>query len=186
MNEQSSEGIQAAPLGQYAGFVTRLVAWIIDGLIISAVITVTFAAARLLIQAFPINEWLGLNQFMTQITTGVSVAVAVAIPIIYNIGFWLLAGQTFGKWVMGVRIIRTNGERVRFGTCVRRQIGYVFSAVLFIGYLWILVDNRRQGFHDKIAGTFVVYSWPEQQVFRPIRDAFRRSRFQRQASEGSE
>ena len=35
------------------------------------------------------------------------------------------------------------------------------SAILFLGYLWILFDNRRQGFHDKLAGTIVVYSWPE-------------------------
>lgn len=187
MVEQATEGTQATVLGQYAGFVTRLIAWIIDRLIVTAIITVTIAVISFLVQAVPINEWLGLDELILQIAVVVGVAVALTVPVIYNIGFWMLAGQTLGKWVMGVRIIRTNGERMRFGTCVRRQIGYFLSMVLFLGYLWILIDNRRQGFHDKIAGTFVVYSWPEEQMaVKPVRDRVRQSRFQRQAAQDLE
>ena len=42
-----------------------------------------------------------------------------------------------------------------------RDDGSWLLRILFPGYLWVLVDNRRQGFHDKLAGTFVIYSWPE-------------------------
>ena len=80
-----------------------------------------------------------------------------------------------------VRIVRTDGERMRFGNCVRRLIGYWVSAILFLGFLWVLVDNRRQGFHDKIAGTFVVYAWPEVgPPVTPARDRLRDLRQRRQ------
>jgi uncharacterized RDD family membrane protein YckC len=42
---------------------------------------------------------------------------------------------------------------------LRRFIGYFISGILFLGFLWVLLDSRRQGWHDKIAGTFVIYSW---------------------------
>jgi uncharacterized RDD family membrane protein YckC len=180
MNHQAIDSTQPVLLGQYAGFVTRLIGWIIDQLILAAVISIAVASVSFLLRAFPINAWLGGDEFVTRITIFVGIALVLAIPVIYNIGFWLLAGQTLGKWVMGVRIVRTDGERVRLGNCVRRQIGYVFSAFLFVGYLLILVDNRRQGLHDKLAGTFVVYTWPEQgPTVRPIRDGIRRFRFER-------
>jgi uncharacterized RDD family membrane protein YckC len=43
---------------------------------------------------------------------------------------------------------------------VRRFLGYILSIfAMWIGFLWILLDNRRQGWPDKIAGTFVIYAW---------------------------
>jgi len=63
--------------------------------------------------------------------------------------------------LMGLRLVRTDGQRLHIGNAIRRELGYVVSAILFLGYLWVLFDNRRQGFHDKLAGTIVVYSWPE-------------------------
>jgi uncharacterized RDD family membrane protein YckC len=88
---------------------------------------------------------------------------------------------------MGLRIVRTNGERVRAGNAVRREVGYVISGLLFLGYLWILFDNRRQGFHDKLAGTIVVYSWPEAELKGTfIRDQVQHIRYRRQMSQANE
>jgi uncharacterized RDD family membrane protein YckC len=43
---------------------------------------------------------------------------------------------------------------------LRRYVGYYLSALaLYAGYWWVLIDNRRQGWHDKLAGTIVVYAW---------------------------
>ncbi len=54
-----------------------------------------------------------------------------------------------------------NGERITFWPAVRRWLGYFVSAILFLGFLWVLVDDKRQGFHDKMAGSVVIYAWPE-------------------------
>ena len=49
-------------------------------------------------------------------------------------------------------------------TGIRRLLGYLVSTgSLGMGFLWMLIDDRRQGWHDKIAGTCVVYSWEARQ-----------------------
>jgi uncharacterized RDD family membrane protein YckC len=83
------------------------------------------------------------------------------VSFLYDVSFWVLSGQTPGKRVLGVRVMRTDGKRLTLGKAVLRRIGYWVSAIFFLGFLWILVDNRRQAFHDKLAGTIVTYSWPE-------------------------
>jgi uncharacterized RDD family membrane protein YckC len=152
---------QVTRLGQYAGFATRLIATIIDRLIVSGAISIIAAVTNIVLEALGLDQLLRLQGQGSLIMPVFVAVLALLLPIAYDIGFWLLAGQTPGKRVMGLRIVRTDGERVRFGNCVRRVIGYWISAILFLGYLWVLVDNRRQGFHDKIAGTFVVYTWPD-------------------------
>ena len=179
-NEQQP---QLNRLGQYAGFTTRLVGWIIDDLILVSIIAVTTALAGLIQNSLPINDLLGLQAEAEMIIAGFLVVLLLTIPPLYFISFWMLTGQTPGKRVMGLRIVRTDGERMRFGNCVRRLIGYWISDILLLGYLWVLVDNRRQGFHDKIAGTFVVYAWPEVgPPVTPARDRLRDFRQRREAA----
>jgi uncharacterized RDD family membrane protein YckC len=89
------------------------------------------------------------------------VGLNLLVTLAYNVGFWVMSGQTPGKRVLGVRVLRKDGTRVRLGNALRRQIGYWISSIFYLGFLWILFDNKRQGFHDKIAGTIVTYSWPE-------------------------
>ena len=63
--------------------------------------------------------------------------------------------------MLGVRVIRTDGGRLRLKNAILRQIGYWISTFFYLGFLWILIDNKRQGWHDKIGGSIVTYSWPE-------------------------
>ena len=61
---------------------------------------------------------------------------------------------------MGIRVVGPNGEYPTFWRSIRRYIGYLLIALsLGIGFLWVLIDKRRQGWDDKLAGTFVVYDW---------------------------
>jgi len=84
----------------------------------------------------------------------IGVGVAVGYPVV----FWVLLGQTPGKLLMGVRIARTNGQRLTIGRALLRYLGYWLSAIpLGLGFFWVLVDDQRQGWHDKLAGTYVIY-----------------------------
>mgnify|MGYP001117235424 CR=1 FL=1 len=66
-------------------------------------------------------------------------------------------GQTPGKMLMGLRVIRTDGEPIRDADAVLRYIGYLInSAVMMLGWLWGFFDPQNQGWHDKIAQTFVI------------------------------
>jgi uncharacterized RDD family membrane protein YckC len=170
-------------LGQYAGFVTRLVSFVIDRALVGVVAFVTLQSIDYVLGAFQINQLLGFWDMTWRGRSILVAAIYVILTVCYDIGFWLLAGQTPGKRVMGVRVLRSDGSRLRFGNAVRREIGYVLSGILFLGYLWILFDNRRQGFHDKLAGTIVVYSWPEGKLKGTfVRDRVERIRHRRQAS----
>jgi uncharacterized RDD family membrane protein YckC len=162
-------------LGRYAGFVTRLVAFAIDQVIVNSITFVTAYAVNWVINEFAINELLGFSEVLQQVQAILTVMILISVALLYYIGFWMLAGQTLGKRIMGVRIVRTDGGRVKFGNAVVRWLGYVVSGILFLGFLWILFDNKRQGFHDKLAGTFVVYSWPEDE----LKGTFVRDRVQR-------
>jgi uncharacterized RDD family membrane protein YckC len=150
----------ASIYGQYAGFVTRLVAFVID-LVIVAILVVMSNAAVEFVSTVLIRMHLLRSGSLTDTLVGfVAAGLGVVVFVAYYIGFWLAAGQTPGKRFIGVRIIRTDGGRVRFGNVLRRFIGYWLSCVLFLGYLWILVDNQRQAWHDSLAGTLVIYSRP--------------------------
>ena len=184
MDEQAPETVF---LGRYAGFITRMVAFIIDRAIVSIIVFITVWFTEWIVNAFQINIFLfaeGSSWQMSLLVTGLLYAV---ISLLYDIGFWLLAGQTPGKRVMGVRIVRTDGQRLNFGNALRRAIGYVLSGILFLGYLWILFDDQRQGIHDKLAGTMVVYSWPEDELHGTfVRDQVQHIRYKRQATRDSE
>ena len=70
----------------------------------------------------------------------------------------LQRGQTFGKWVTGLRIERANGESLSLKcTLLRHLIGYPLSLLTFgLGFLLAAFDNRGRTLHDRIAGTIVV------------------------------
>lgn len=74
--------------------------------------------------------------------------------------FWFFlafnAGQTPGKMLMNVRVIKTDGSPIRHSDAVLRYLGYILNDLCFSGWLWALFDNHTQGWHDKIACTYVV------------------------------
>ncbi len=104
--EPAAEDGQYTTLGQYAGFVTRMIGFIIDRLILSAVLTLLGLGVNLVLDLFPINEWLGLGELSSAIVVGIAVALVLSINLAYNVGFWLLVGQSPGQSLLGVRVVR--------------------------------------------------------------------------------
>ncbi len=59
--------------------------------------------------------------------------------------------------IMGIKVVSVDGGPVSVGKAFVRWIGYFVSAIVFcLGFLWIIWDKEKQGWHDKIAGTYVV------------------------------
>lgn len=66
-------------------------------------------------------------------------------------------GQTIGKRIMGVRVIKTDGSRLNTVDAIIRYLGYSVNSLIFaLGWLWAFIDVNRQGWHDKLANTYVV------------------------------
>jgi len=81
----------------------------------------------------------------------------VFIKLVYYTLFLGKSGQTLGKKLFGLRVIRTDGGPVTYGQALLRTIGYYLNMLtLQIGFLWVAVDSRKQGLHDKIAGTLEI------------------------------
>lgn len=142
--------------GEYAGFVSRLLAYGIDITVIVIMLVALGWLVDTVTRLFPTLLFEG-NGLIQVALAGV---VAVVTAGIYYLFFWTLAGQTPGKMLLGLRIVSLDGSRLTLWQALRRFIGYFLSALpLYAGYWWVLIDNRRQGWHDKLAGTVVVYIW---------------------------
>jgi len=144
--------------GHYAGFISRMLAYSLDIIVITVIFVFLTWFLETLSNFFQFALLENITStFLQFLVTG---AAVLLIASFYFIFFWTLLGQTPGKMLLGLRIVSTEGNNITFGQALRRYIGYYLSALaLYIGFLWVLVDNRRQGWHDKLAGTIVVYSW---------------------------
>jgi uncharacterized RDD family membrane protein YckC len=157
-------------LGHYAGLFTRMIAFVIDALVIAIAIAIIPWMGQILLNS------IGIGSFTTRWMEGVQRLMASGIfaaffMYAYYAFFWYFAGMTIGDAVLGIRIVRTNGKRIGPFRTLIRLIGYVIALIPFgLGFFWILIDNRRQGWHDKLAGTFAVYAWearPEEKIYSP-------------------
>jgi len=155
--------------GSYAGFVSRLMAFVIDAVIISFTIgavtwflsvTATVLQLRSFL-GFSLSALPGSAEFIDALFGPVTASVFVAFVIIaYQVFFIAFAGQTPGKALLGLRVVSMDGKRLGYGKAILRLIGYIVSGLpLYLGFIWIIFDDRRQAWHDKIAGTCVIYTW---------------------------
>jgi uncharacterized RDD family membrane protein YckC len=137
----------------YAGIVSRTVALAID----AAALTVGFAVASgvlgLILSLFTAVEVSSPGAVLG--AAGLwSVVVAT-----YFVGFWTLAGETPGMRLMALRVINAAGTPPHLGRALLRLVGMILAAIpFFAGYLLILVDDRRRGLQDMLAGTTVIYA----------------------------
>jgi uncharacterized RDD family membrane protein YckC len=92
-----------------------------------------------------------LSAFVGGMPLGLLVALA------YFAGMWAWKGTTIGGIVVGLKVVRMDGQPLDFTVSFVRSLAAMFSAVvLFLGFLWIAWDKEKQGWHDKIAGTTVI------------------------------
>jgi uncharacterized RDD family membrane protein YckC len=142
------EELQAAQQ-RYVGFWMRLVAMLIDTLIIvvlAVLVFLAFAGGNLSApQPGQGSGWMN-------IVFNILVAVAVIL-------FWRYRGATPGKMAISARIVdASTGGPPSTGQLIGRYFAYLLSTIpLFLGFLWVAFDRRKQGWHDKLSGTLVVY-----------------------------
>lgn len=85
--------------------------------------------------------------------------VANVLQAAYFVYFTGATGQTPGKQLMKIRVVRASGGPMDFGVAALREVvgKFVSAITLGIGYLFPLWDARKQALHDKVAGTVVVF-----------------------------
>ncbi|BCJ45743.1 hypothetical protein GCM10010168_58370 [Actinoplanes ianthinogenes] len=132
----------------YAGLVSRTLAYLIDTftVAIAAGIGVAALGAVASVIGTRAHDWAEV------IVSGYLVFLP-AVFAIYCALFWSLAGRTPGMAVLGVRVIRSDGRPVRWFAALVRGLLLAYLPILA---LWLLVDRRYQGLHDKIVRTSVI------------------------------
>jgi uncharacterized RDD family membrane protein YckC len=75
----------------------------------------------------------------------------------YGAVMWKLKASTVGGIICGLQVVRLDGRPIDWPTAIVRALGCFLSlAVVGLGFIWIAIDNDKQSWHDKIAGTVVV------------------------------
>jgi uncharacterized RDD family membrane protein YckC/cytoskeletal protein CcmA (bactofilin family) len=76
---------------------------------------------------------------------------------VYSVALWALKGTTIGGIVCGLKLVRLDDRKVDWTVAVVRGLGGFLSlAVAGLGFIWVALDDQRQSWHDKIAGTTIV------------------------------
>lgn len=123
-----------------AGFGIRLLAAVIDSFVL-----MTFSAVLAEVRFLPFKE-----RFLENF--------GFLVGALYSILLWVnWHGQTVGKKLMKIKIVRENGKPIDYPTAIIRYIGYFLSSIVFLlGYFWVIWDDKKQAWHDKLAKTYVV------------------------------
>lgn len=79
------------------------------------------------------------------------------VNIIYTIGFWGKKSRTPGKMALSITIVTEEGQPISTGRAFIRYFGYIPCFLsLGLGFFWIIWDRNKQGWHDKLANTYVI------------------------------
>ncbi len=126
-----------------AGFWMRVIAWFIDGIIIGipsvALGTVVLHADK----------------------SGQS-GIELLLELTYFVYFWSSygKGQTIGMQLLHMKVVKTDGSLLSVTGALLRFVGVIVGSIAFcLGLIWVAIDAKKQGWHDKIAGTYVVSNW---------------------------
>ncbi|MFT5173192.1 MAG: putative RDD family membrane protein YckC [Gammaproteobacteria bacterium] len=135
---------------QYAGFWIRVGASLIDTLLVALIILPALTAI------YGVQYW--HSDAFVQGTW--DVLLNYILPIVAVIIFWIYKSATPGKMLTKLIIVDARtGQKPSAGQFVGRYFCYYVSLLpLFLGFIWIAVDKRKQGWHDKLAGTVVIKS----------------------------
>ena len=136
----------AAAQPRFGGFWIRVVAYIIDGILVGIV----GAIVDLIFHANPNDP--------NSSGYGIAQSLNFLIGAAYFIGFWSAWSATPGQRILSLRVVDANTTQpITVGKAILRYIGLLVSfLVCFIGVIWVAFDSRKQGWMDKIAGTVVL------------------------------
>jgi len=146
-----------APGVRFASPGARLGGYIVDVVILFVVMVIVFAIAGVVGVGAAATDS-GLLRGTAIIVGVLALLVYILWTLLYFPYFWSRGGQTPGMRMAHVKVVRdVDGGPITMGPAFLRLIGYWVNGLTFyIGFIWILVDKRRRGWHDLIAGTCVI------------------------------
>ena len=162
LREQGSASALQFGMRRYGGFWIRFLARVIDGLILTVVFTplsfvfFAFAGRSMIPQPGTTPDFSQLGPLLA--IAGAFSAVEIVLIALYEAWFVSNRYATPGKLVLGLQIIRPNGDKLSFARAMGRFILYYFGFLLLgIGWIIAAFDEEKRALHDQICDTRVVY-----------------------------
>jgi uncharacterized RDD family membrane protein YckC len=167
-------GYAAPPVGgERAGFGIRLGGYLLDGLLYGLLMAVFMVPGGVsIVAAFGDCVTVDRPDGTTVLECGdddVDWALFAGGLALIALGFLVVAfiylralgrtGQTWGRRIVGIKVIgESTGEPIGFGRALGRQLfaGFISAQILYLGYLWMLWDDKKQTWHDKVVNSIVV------------------------------
>ncbi len=153
----------------YVGFWARFVAFLIDSTAASIIMAplATRVMGELVLSDYDLGDPDQLNELLLRLTTQMSFDLLLMGTIF--ILFWIFKNATPGKMIFKAVIVdaKTLGKPSNMQNIVR-YFAYFISLIPFgLGFAWIGFDGRKQGWHDKLAGTVVIKGKPREPEEEP-------------------
>ena len=141
---------------EYAGFWIRVGASLIDTVLLVMV------TGPILTMIYGDAYWLSENR----VQGFWDILFSYILPAVAVIMFWVYKSATPGKMLLHMKIVDARtGQKPSTGQLIGRYFAYYVSAIpLCLGFIWVGIDRRKQGWHDKLAGTVVVRSLEKEKV----------------------
>lgn len=143
---------------RYGGFWRRAMAFSIDMVILNFISLILFFIGILALHAGFVSRPPRIS--FAEMTGSFVIPyyiVTLLVNMLYFTYFHGIAGQTPGKMIFGLKVVQTTEEKMTPGIAFLRWVGYIVSGLfLYLGFIWIAFDGKKQGWHDKIAGTIVI------------------------------
>lgn len=143
----------------YAPFLARFGAWLIDGVIIGAMLVLVWMAVALVGAAAGAVAGGELAEFVVMVWTILGLPLIVIVPLLYHLFLETGPAQaTLGKQLLGLRLVNLQGGTISKGQSVGRYAVAAFLSGSFLGfgYLLALFTDRKQALHDLLANTVVL------------------------------
>jgi uncharacterized RDD family membrane protein YckC len=161
--EQASSPTSAGRSVRVAGLWRRLVASLVDGLILSPLlILLGWLAFRITGYRLPLGPELRIESLLELVLEGGTmlyslIGVGLVVLCLYFFLFMATTGATPGLRLLRLRVISVYGRTPEWWRALLRCVGWVLGLLLLgLGFVWIGFDREKRGLHDWVAGTYVI------------------------------
>ncbi len=151
----------STPTPPYAGFWIRVAARIVDIMVILGIYNLFYLVDRFGASAGLWTPGPGYDAYSVigvfSMENLARAAFFFGFPIFYYVYLHGAYGQTFGKMAVGIKVVNEDGSPLDYRRAFIRWLGYFLCVfTLYLGYVWVAFDKRKQGLHDRVCGTLVV------------------------------
>jgi len=155
--EYNEDGSKPCGSVEKGGFFLRLVAYLIDCAILYSITLTVVLAGFLVMRSAALQGAAADTMTLLRFLLTPYMIASTVIESFYFTYCHAVTGQTIGKWICGLKVVSVDGAVIGFRRAFIRWLGYLISRFfLYAGFLWIAFSREKQGWHDKMAGSYVI------------------------------